>query len=134
MQAIRSSRGRAWRLTGDSRAWIFGFAAGVLGGAYGMNGPPLVVYGSLRGWSPREFRATLQGYFLPASAIGMAGYWMVGLWTPDVTRIYLGSLPGVLVAVFAGRFVNRRMSSERFVTGVYLGLMATGTILLLTLL
>ena len=32
----------------DSRAWLLAceFCAGVLGGAYGMNGPPLVVYGA----------------------------------------------------------------------------------------
>ena len=33
------------RAADDRLAWLFGFAAGVLGGAYGMNGPPLVVYG-----------------------------------------------------------------------------------------
>ena len=54
-------------------AWLFGFGAGVLGGAYGMNGPPLVAYGALRHWSPKRFRATLQGYFLPASLVGIAG-------------------------------------------------------------
>src|SRR5436305_1705911 len=30
-----------YRLTDDRWAWAFGFGAGVLGGAYGMNGPPL---------------------------------------------------------------------------------------------
>ena len=54
-------------LKSDRLAWGFGLCAGVLGGAYGMNGPPLVVYGILRRWSPAHFRATLQGYFLPAS-------------------------------------------------------------------
>lgn len=46
----------------DSRALLAacGFSAGVLGGAYGMNGPPLVIYGSLRQWSPQQFRATQQ--------------------------------------------------------------------------
>ena len=39
-----------------------------------MNGPPLVVYGVLRRWQPAQFRATLQGYFLIASVVGMAGY------------------------------------------------------------
>src|SRR5262249_45933375 len=34
-------------LKDDRLAWLFGFGAGVLGGAYGMNGPPLVVYGAL---------------------------------------------------------------------------------------
>src|SRR4051794_9398203 len=28
-------------LKSDKFAWLFGFSAGVLGGAYGMNGPPL---------------------------------------------------------------------------------------------
>src|SRR5437764_4474082 len=77
----------------DRLAWLFGFGAGVLGGAYGMNGPPLVIYGTLRRWSPERFRATLQGYFLPASLVGMAGYWAAGLWVPAVTRSDLTSLP-----------------------------------------
>ena len=69
----------------DNRGWLFvcGFCAGVLGGAYGMNGPPLAVYGAMRRWSAQHFRATLQGYFLPASIIGMSGYWLAGLWTPS---------------------------------------------------
>src|ERR1700741_1616498 len=92
-------------LRDDSRPWLLGcgFLAGVLGGAYGMNGPPLVVYGSLRGWSPQHFRATLQGYFLPASRAGLLGYWLAGLWTPAVNRFYLLSLPFVVVATFFGR-------------------------------
>jgi uncharacterized membrane protein YfcA len=67
----------------DHRGWLLacGFLAGIMGGAYGMNGPPLVIYGAMRRWSAQHFRATLQGYFLPASIIGMAGYWLAGLWT-----------------------------------------------------
>ena len=61
-----------WSLAADRLAWLFGFVAGVLGGAYAMNGPPLVIYGALRGWSPAHFRATLQGCFLPASAVVLA--------------------------------------------------------------
>src|SRR6059058_4424621 len=53
---------RPYQLKDDRLALLFGFGAGVLGGAYGMNGPPLVVYGSLGHWSPEHFRATLQGY------------------------------------------------------------------------
>lgn len=44
----------------DSKFWLFvcGFLSGIFGGAYGVNGPPLVVYGNLRQWSPKYFRAT----------------------------------------------------------------------------
>ncbi len=58
-----------------------------------MNGPPLAFYGSLRRWSPQHFRATLQGYFLPVSLVGLIGYTAVGLWVPAVTRYFLLSLP-----------------------------------------
>lgn len=123
-------RGARWELKNDRFAWLFGFGAGVLGGAYGMNGPPLVIYGSLRKWSPQHFRATLQGYFLPASLVGMWGYRVAGLWTPAVTRFYLLSLPAILVATLVGRVLNRRMAAHRFLLYVHAGLVGIGVILL----
>lgn len=120
------------QLHSNSRIWLVGcgFVAGILGGAYGMNGPPLVIYGAMRRWSAQHFRATLQAYFLPASILGMAGYWFAGLWTPAVTHDYLISLPAALPAIFLGRFVNHRLQGDSFLKYVYLGLMAIGAILL----
>ena len=119
-----------FELENDRLAGLFGFVAGILGGAYGMNGPPLAMYGSLRRWPPANFRATLQGYFLPASLAGMAAYWVAGLWTPAVNRFYVLSLPGVLLGIFLGRIVNRRMDARRFVLYVHAGLIAIGLVLL----
>jgi uncharacterized protein len=116
-------------LQDDRFAWIFGFGAGVLGGAYGMNGPPLAVYGGLRRWTQERFRATLQGYFFPASLVGMIGYWAAGLWSASVTRYYLLSLPVVLVAIFAGRVLNRRLEPRRFIICVDVCLLAIGGLL-----
>ncbi len=115
----------------DRLAWIFGFIAGILGGAYGMNGPPLAVYGSMRRWSPEHFRATLQGYFLPASIVGMFGYWLSGLWTATVSRFYLIALPDHVVAIFAGRLLNRHLPASQFLRIVHLGLLLIGTVLLI---
>ena len=119
-------------LHGDSRGWLLGcgFAAGVLGGAYGMNGPPLVVYGAMRRWSPPYFRATLQGYFLPASAVAMAGYWFAGLWVPAVTHYYLLSLPVAVPAIFLGRAANHRLRGDSFLVYVHGGLVCVGLLLL----
>lgn len=121
-----------FRLHEDSRAWLLacGFCSGILGGAYGMNGPPLVLYGSLRRWPPQRFRATLQAYFLPASLLGMFGYWAAGLWTPVVTRDYLLSLPVMIPAVFLGRAINHRLPRLAFSRYVYFGLAAIGISLL----
>lgn len=108
-----------------------GFVAGILGGAYGMNGPPLAVYGAMRQWSAQHFRATLQAYFLPASLIGFVGYWLTGLWVPAVTHYYLLSLPVAVPAIFLGRFLNHRIGREGFAKYVYFGLVVVGLLLLL---
>jgi len=120
------------RLDRDSRPWLLtcGFLAGVMGGAYGMNGPPLAVYGAVRGWSAQQFRATLQGYFLPASLIGMAGYWIAGLWVSEVTRFYLWSLPLVFPAIWLGRVLNHRLRGDHFIRYVHVALVLIGAVLL----
>src|SRR4051812_34335965 len=73
----------AYRLVGRSRfeleddrlAWLFGFGAGVLGGAYGMNGPPLVAYGGLRRGGPGRVPGAPQRGFLPPPPGGLLGLW-----------------------------------------------------------
>jgi uncharacterized protein len=118
-------------LSRDSPLWLLGcgFLAGLFGGAYGMNGPPLAIYGSMRRWSAPQFRATLQAYFLPASLVGMAGYWLAGLWVPVVTHDFLISLPAVIPAVFLGRGINQRLNPSAFARYVYLGLAGIGVLL-----
>jgi uncharacterized membrane protein YfcA len=115
----------------DHPGWLAGagFVSGILGGAYGMNGPPLAIYGSLRRWSPQQFRATLQGYFFPASLAGLIGYAAMGLWVPAVTWYFVYSLPAVLVGIVIGRWLNRRLSGEGFFRYVYVGLIAIGAVL-----
>jgi hypothetical protein len=95
-----------------------------------MNGPPLVIYGAARRWPPEQFRATLQGYFLPASLAGLLGYWLTGLWVASVTRYYLLSLPVALVAILLGRAINRRLSGRSFLFLVHVGLIGVGGVLL----
>ncbi len=121
---------RPYALESDRPAWLFGFAAGVLGGAYGMNGPPLVVYGTLRRWSPEQFRATLQGYFLPGSLMVLFGYGISGLLTRRVGGYYAVSLMPILLAAFLGSFIHRRIHAERFRRYIQIFLVIIGIVLL----
>jgi uncharacterized membrane protein YfcA len=116
----------------DSISWLFGCGlfSGILGGAYGLNGPPLVVYGAKRRWSAQHFRATTQGYFLVASAVGMIGYWLTGLLVTAVFHYYLLSLPVMIPAVFIGRLINNRLNGESFFKYVYFVLLGIGLFLL----
>jgi uncharacterized protein len=131
--AVYSLTGRQLpELHSENRIWLFacGFCAGVLGGAYGMNGPPLAIYGGIRRWSPERFRATLQGYFLPASLLGMLGYLFAGLWTVTVTRYFLLSLPVIIPTILLGRACNRRLQGAAFHRLVYLVVAVSGVVLL----
>lgn len=66
----------------------FSFAFGFLGGAYNVAEPPVVIYGAMRRWSPKTFRATLQGYFLPTLIFILSGHGVIGFWTPLVLKLY----------------------------------------------
>jgi uncharacterized membrane protein YfcA len=121
-----------FHLEKDSRLWLFvcGFLSGILGGAYGVNGPPLIVYGNMRKWTAKDFRATLQGYFLPASFIGIVGYAFKGLITLELLKYFMISLPAAFPAIFLGRFLNHRLKNDSFFRYVYLGLLFIGVFLI----
>lgn len=123
---------RTFKLKDDNKIglFVFGFLSGVFGGAYGINGPPLVIYGNMRKWSAQHFRATLQAYFLVASSIGMVGYWYKGLWTTSVSHYFLIALPVIIPTIFLGRFFNRRLKNDTFLKYVYVGLICIGLLLL----
>lgn len=118
----------------DNRLWLFacGFLSGILGGAYGLNGPPLVVYGNLRQWNPKHFRATLQAYFLPASLIAVIGYYIKGVITVEVHEYFLISLATAIPAIFLGRYLNHQLKDGVFFKYVYWGLVVIGAILIIS--
>lgn len=121
-----------FRLETDNKYWLFicGFFSGVLGGAYGLNGPPLVIYGNMRNWTAKHFRATLQAYFLPASILGMFGYWYKGLWISTVTHYFLISIPVIIPAILLGRYLNHQLKDGAFLKYIYFGLICVGILLL----
>jgi len=111
--------------------WALGAAAGVLGGAYNTNGPPVVAYGMLRGWPPESFRATLQGYFLPTGLAILAGHGLAGLWTATVLRSYLYSLPAIVLGVILGGLLAKELTHAIFAKLVYASLAVMGAVMLL---
>lgn len=116
----------------DNKFWLFicGFASGILGGAYGLNGPPLVIYGNMRKWSAKHFRATLQAYFLPASSLAMLAYWYKGLWSGTVSYYFLICIPVIIPAILLGRFFNNKLKDGNFLNYVYIALILIGLVLL----
>lgn len=94
--------------------YLCGLVAGVLGGAYNINGPPVMLYGTAQGWAPQQFRATLFGYFLPSGIITATTHAIAGLWQPDTLSLYWTCLPWALVALALGQFLNARLPAANF--------------------
>jgi len=122
---------RFFALANDKLAWLFGLASGMLGAAYNTNGPPVVIYGTLRGWDPEKFRATLQGYFFPTGSLIAIGHCIGGLWTKPVLVNYALSLPVILIAIFLGGRINRKIPRARFDNYIYVFLVILGICLLI---
>ena len=121
-----------FKLETDNKLWLFicGFFSGILGGAYGFNGPPIVIYGNLRNWTATHFRATLQAYFLPAGILGMIGFWYNELWTSTVTYYFLIVLPVIVPSILLGRYINHKLKDDTFLKYIYVGLLCIGVLLL----
>jgi uncharacterized membrane protein YfcA len=125
---------RLKELKQDNGWWLFGcgLASGILGGAYGINGPPLVIYGAKRGWTAQHFRATLQAYFLVASLVGVLGYWYSHLVTWVLLRYFLFALPVLVPAILIGRYINSKMQGGKFFKYGYIVLLLLGTMLMVS--
>jgi uncharacterized membrane protein YfcA len=117
------------RLKTDRGAWFFGAMAGILGGAYALPAPPVMIYALFRQWPPSSMRTTMLGFFLPNALIIAVGHWAGGLWTPSVLVLYGLSLPFILVGVFLGNHLNRTIPKEKFTKAIYFLLFLCGLIL-----
>lgn len=118
-----------WRLQHDSWGIAFGFIGGILGGAYNTSGPPLVIFGTLRGWGPAQFRATLQAVFLANASVVLALHCLAGLWSPEVVHFVAWVLPLLVITVPLGYFLNRCIHPEHFHRVLHLMLLAIGIML-----
>ena len=95
-------------------AYIAGFAAGVLGGAYNAPGPPVIVYGNCRDWPAAQFKSNLQGFFLFNSVLIATAHLLADNYTPLVFRGMLVALPAVAAGIFAGVSLAKRISGGLF--------------------
>lgn len=95
-------------------AWLFGLTGGLLGGAYNTSGPPVIVYGNCRRWSPQEFKSNLSGFFIVGSLVVVSTHWAGGNLNSDVWRFFLISLPALLLGFLLGQSMDKWLNPETF--------------------
>lgn len=111
----------------------FGFASGMLGSAYNMNGTPVVLYATMRDWSPKSFMGNVQSHFIVSSTFIIISHFLSGFWTKDVGIYYLSSIPAILLAIWLGNYLYSKIDTEKFKTYVFYLIFLLGALTLIDL-
>ena len=91
----------------------------------------VLIYGMAQRWTPKQFRVTLQGFFLPLSAMILLSHAAAGLWSRQVLQYYAISWPIMLFAFWLGNKVSRHIPSDLFERALYVALIVLGIALLI---
>ncbi len=90
-------------------AYLAGFVAGCLGGAYNIPGPPMILYGSLRQWPRQRFRAVLQAIFLVNGLIVVSTHLLTNHFTTEVKMLLPTAFTALLGGVMLGAILDRHL-------------------------
>lgn len=118
------------RLSGRRWGLGAGMLAGLIGGAVGTPGPPVILYATTQGWSPRTMKANLQAFFAVNQAVILVGYWWVGLLTAEVWRLTAEFAVPAAIGLAAGVSLFNRIDQARFRRIVFGLLLVSGLVLL----
>lgn len=109
----------------------FGVTSGILTGLFGTGGPPLILYYRLQGLTKGAFRGHLMALFLVMTAIRLPSYFGLGLLTGPRLAAGAAVLPAVIAGGVVGHLIHVDLSERQFFTGVSVGLIGIGCLLLL---
>jgi uncharacterized membrane protein YfcA len=91
-----------------------GFLSGVLGGSISAGGPPIIVYSAMQPWSKDQAKAMLAVYFLISGLTIFATHAVSGLITADVLRLFINSIPALVLGIWLGTVTYHRISDAGF--------------------
>ena len=114
--------------------WLLGTgtASGIMGGLFGMHGPPVVLYLIVAEPSKDHYMGMIQTYAVITNITMLAVRAFNGYVTPAVGTTYLYALGGLAIGVLAGNWAFSRIPSKLFTYLVYAYIGISGFIILFT--
>jgi uncharacterized membrane protein YfcA len=109
-----------------------GSLSGLMGGFFGMQGPPAVLYFIQSEPTKEHYMAMAQTYFLIGNVMmtGVRAY--NGFFTETVAVDYLYGLGGVIIGTMLGAYVFKHIPNRIFRYIVYAYICISGVIILMT--
>lgn len=122
------------RFIKPTAAWQLGTgtASGVMGGLFGMHGPPVVLYLIVSEPDKDHYMGMIQTYAVITNIIMLAVRAYNGYVTPVVGTTYLYGLGGLAIGVIAGNWAYKRIPARLFTYIVYAYIGISGIIILTT--
>jgi len=111
--------------------YIAGFTSGMLGAAYNVSAPPVIMLLSSEKYQPAQFRATLQAFFMFSGIGVVGGHLVAGNIDNTVLRYFLGGLPLVFASFYLGEWLHKKFDTEKFYLWIYTLLALLGVTLIL---
>ncbi|GJQ14381.1 hypothetical protein GpartN1_g6172.t1 [Galdieria partita] len=96
-------------------AWTLGGLAGIFGGAFDINGPPLVFYGQAKQWHPEEFKRNI----LTVISLNSSFVVLFDALCGRLNDYYIGpfllySVPFVAIGTYVGVTLSQKLGPKRF--------------------
>ena len=114
------STGRGWK------GQILLVAAGVVHGMFVCGGPLLIGYLTGRIREKEQFRATISTVWIFLNGLLLGTHLVQGMWTLSLLRIQLFTVPFLLLGMWIGSLLNRRMKQRTFMILTYVLLLISG--------
>lgn len=102
------------RIANPRWAYAFGFASGLLHGAYNTGGPPYNIYCTTQRWTPPQYKCNMQVLLMVNSASVVIAHVLAGHMTPTVLQNYIIALPMILLGAGTGFFLDRYINEKLF--------------------
>ena len=109
-----------------------GAASGVMGGLFGMHGPPVVLYLVASEPDKDHYMGMIQTYAFVTNLTMLAVRAWNGYVTPMVGTTYIYGLIGLAVGVLSGNWAYKRIPNRIFTYVVYAYIAISGLVILLT--
>ncbi len=106
-------------------------SAGVVHGMFVCGGPLLIGYLTGRVRKKEEFRATISTVWIFLNGLLLGTHLLQGIWNLDVLKIQLITVPFLLLGMWIGSLLARRMKQRTFMILTYVLLLVSGLSLFL---
>jgi uncharacterized membrane protein YfcA len=91
-----------------------GFGSGCLTGAFSTGGPPIILWAMVQNWQKQEFRGSMPAFYLCSGFFALLGYGWSGLITVNVIKLFLCSIPMLMLGLWVGDRLSNKLDRDKF--------------------